>query len=352
MFAVGLSDAAWLATGGFGAGAAIVAAKVLRGSGNAKRGAASTSRAWEAALKATTARADGTVDASGLEPLIADQATRAIAIRALANAARIGQLPEPLDVLSGSSKDRISTWLSTELSKSDAGRRAEALEIVAVLRFDSLLGRLMEAAHDDDGVVRVAACRALAVVDPRRAVGELLRLVETDGDWTIDLLADIIERKGLEFIDPVLNRVESWASTPGLIALLASTMAPTGESVLMSALERQDSSSQIRAAAGLGAARSKQAVPALQRLLQSTDQEVRAAAVRALGAIGQPGALTDLTQALGDEARPVRFGAATSLLVTPGGRDVLLKASKSTDPFVAEAAGLALCQTGIGPAAA
>jgi HEAT repeats len=329
-----------------------VATKVMRGSGNAERSAVATSDAWEAALAATTPTGDDPVDASLLEPLLADVATRAVAIRALANAARIGELGEPMETLSLVAKARISTWLSAELSNSEAGRRAEALEIVAVLKFDSLRGRLMQAAHDDERAVRVAACRALAVIDPRRAIGELLRLVETDGEWTVDLLTDIIERYGLEFIDPVLNRVETWASTPGLVALLASTMAPTGESVLVTALGRQDSSSQIRAAAGLGAVRSKLAVPALQRLLQSAEPDVRSAAVRALGAIGQPGAISDLTQALGDEARPVRFGAATSLLVTPGGRDVLLRASKSTDPFVAEAAGLALCQTGIGPEAA
>lgn len=339
------SDIAWILSGAFGAGASVGAIRVLKAGKKAGKTASHSARSWEAALVATEPVGSELHDVAAFERLVASPDTRGVAILALANAARLGELENPLSTLSYEAGAHIFRWLCDQLGNADAGVRAEALEVAAVLRMRSLRGRLMAAARDPDNVVRVSACRALAIIDPRRAIGELLRLVETEGEWTVDLLADIIERNGVDFIDPIISRVESWSATPALIALLASTKAPTGESALVAALDRQDHATQIRAAVGLGAVRSQQAVPTLQRLLQSSNQSVRSAAVRALGAIGEAGALSDLTQALGDESRPVRFGAATSLLSTPGGREVLMKAAKSGDPFVAEAASLALCQT-------
>ena len=235
-----LSDLAWIAAGAFTSGTGMLAVRSLRSPKREHRASTASASAWTAALAATEPVRGGVHDSDMFAELINDATTRSIAIRALANAARTGQLNEPMHGLTVRAASQISLWLTAELGHDDPGRRAEALELAATLRVVALRGRIMEAAHDDDQVVRVAACRALAVVDPRRAIGELLRLVEIEGAWAVDLLADIMERNNADFTDAIVARVEQWASTPALVGLLASSKAPTGESALVVALDRQD----------------------------------------------------------------------------------------------------------------
>ena len=132
----------------------------------------------------------------GMTALIADRSTRRFAIEKLADMVR--SMPETSleGWCSRSTLRRIEGWVRKELKESDSGRRANCVEIVGTLKLVSCVGLLRRATHDASSTVRIAACRTLAGLDPRMAIGLLLGTTERDGVWAADLLRDIVADRG------------------------------------------------------------------------------------------------------------------------------------------------------------
>jgi HEAT repeat protein len=305
------------------------------------------SKAWASVSDAVNRFAAGD-EAAGNEVLTAIQkpAFARIAVEGLANASRID--PRVPIQLRGQTElvSRIHEWVVRELGQDDPGRRAGAVEAVAALRLRQCRGSVALACTDKDPMVRVSACRALATIDPDQAIGVLLGLVEKDGSWAADLLADLISRNDgtLSANSAVIARANEWAATPALLRLLTNGKIAGAERVMVGALDADDVKVRANAAEALRESATPEAADALIGSLTDASENIRLNVVRALGAVrGEQHAL-QLAAMLGDSSRLVRFAAGEALTKIPGGADLLRRASEGADQLAAEAAHVCLWQ--------
>lgn len=273
--------------------------------------------------------------------LLQREDTRAIVIEAFSNVVRAN--PESAKALRTRKEDvmLLRQWVSDSLEEKDAGRRAHACEVVGTLRLRACHGMVLAATGDDDANVRVSATRALCVLDPETAVGVLLGLIEKEGSWAADLLADLLQRVPGKATMAVMQRAREWGATPALVKLLASCPSDVANTVLLSALETDNPELRARVAEAIQAS-SPQAITALSTLLTDPHEGTRLSAVRSLGRSGNPKALITLSSALSDSSRLVRFAAAEGIGATPGGADLLRRLVAGADLQAAEAAELTL----------
>ena len=155
---------------------------------------------------------------------------------------------------------------------------------------DALVAGLRAAAGADDPEIVLAAFKGYAMIgDPAGAEVIVKRLERT---------ADSPEETGDELFEE---------AAPALVRC-------ADETTLMAALESPVGRVAMTAADALGALRSNIAVAALSRLVGThADREVRRAAVKALGMIGEATAVGAVIVALEDEVGHVRKEAATAL---------------------------------------
>jgi HEAT repeat protein len=297
---------------------------------------------WEDASDAVKGFVLGdAVRSAKFSKLLQREDTRAIVIEALSNMARAN--PESAKALRHRKEDGavLRQWVSDSLEDKDAGRRANACEVVATLRLRACHGMVLAATGDEDANVRVTATRALCVLDPETAVGVLLGLIEKEGSWAADLLADLLQRVPVQALAAVMQRAREWGATPALVRLLASCPSEVANSILLSALETDNPELRARVAEAIHAS-SPESVAALATLLTDPHEGTRLSAVRSLGRVQNPKALITLSSALSDSSRLVRFAAAEGIGGTPGGPDLLSRIVDGSDRNAAEAAELTL----------
>lgn len=283
------------------------------------------------------------------------------AIEALADASRAR--PQIASVLRGrdGAVRAITAWVDEQLASEDQFQRAHAVEVIASLRMRSCRGALAAATSDSDPVVRAAACRALSAIDPSAAIGALLRIVETDGKWAADLLADLLARRETtptgatgrggahgDLIllggerDAVNARLQDWAATPALLRIADGSMPASAKRALASALDAEDPELRLRAVSLLRSQPVEDATAGLERLVSDDVEAVRIAAIQALAQFGRSEHIMILAALAGDASRMVRFTAAEALRTMPGGEALLRSLAKSSDLGASEAASLAL----------
>ena len=350
-------DHVWMAAAGlsavaFGQAGRSVLDQARRGSREARDEAVWTAvstaarRLGVAGPPAMTAMPDHEAERIVIKALTSGR-TRSLGLDALTSAARTDRrIPRSLRGRTELVRVLQST-AAAQFREKDPARRAAAAEFVATLRLRGCRGAVAAATSDRDPTVRVAACRCLATIDPGQALGVLLRLVETDGAWAADLLADVarkLEHRGAR--DVVAARAAEWAVTPAMVRLLAEQRPSkrTG-AILRGATQAGDGDVRAGAAEALGRHSHPEAVDALIDLLGDDEERVRLNAVRALGglvAMGSRVALIDLSAMLADPSRRVRFAAGAALAAVPGGRTILAKSDGSADPLVREAVAMAL----------
>lgn len=297
---------------------------------------------WEDASDAVMGFVTGDAGRSAkFSKLLKREDTRAIVIEAFSNVARAN--PEIARALRHRKEDVVllRQWVSDSLEDKEAGRRAHACEVVATLRLRACHGMVLAATGDEDANVRVSATRALCVLDPETAVGVLLGLIEQEGSWAADLLADLLQRVPAQAIAAVMQRAREWGATPALVKLLASCPGEVANSILLSALETDNPELRARVAEAVHAS-SPEAISALATLLTDPHEGTRLSAVRSLGRASNPKALITLSSALSDSSRLVRFAAAQGIGETPGGAELLLRIVEGSDRNAAEAAELTL----------
>ena len=297
---------------------------------------------WENATDSVVGFVDGDeTRMARFSKLLKTPETRPIVIEALSNIARTHA------TCSVRLRDRdddvaiLRQWVSDSLEDKDAGRRAHACEVVATLRLRACRGMILAATGDEDVNVKVSATRAMAVIDPESAVGVLLGLIEEEGTWAAELLADLLQRIPTSATEAVLLRAREWGATPALVKLLASSPSALANDVLLGALETDDPELRARTAEAIHAS-SPTAVAALCGLLTDPHEGTRLSAVRSLSRATNPEALLTLSSALSDSSRLVRFAAASGIAGTAGGAEVLSRVVAGTDRNAAEAAELAL----------
>ncbi len=304
--------------------------------------------------------------AKSLAVLLKSQRTVTDAVAALADAARAR--PQVASILRGRDalNRAIAVWVEARLSSKDQFERAHAVEVIASLRMRTCRGALAAATNDSDPVVRAGACRALAAIDPAAAIGALLRVIETDGSWAGDLLADLLARteqsipgdpqtasptagRATDDVqrDAVNARLLDWSATPALLRIADQSMPASAKRALESALESGDPEMRLRSLTILRSQPFYEASPALERLVNDHVEAVRVAAIGAIAQIGRDEHVMLLAALVGDASRMVRFAAAEAIRTLTGGKSLLRTMSNSVDPNVSEAASLALWKSGV-----
>jgi HEAT repeat protein len=282
--------------------------------------------------------------------------TRDLVVEALADAARVS----PGSAVRLRSRPNevalVVNWVARELEHPDSRRRAQAAEIAATLRLRSSRAALAIATDDEDPTVRIAACRALAGIDPDSAFAALIRLVESDGTWAADLLAHLLQTGSAEqqhrFALVLSERMATWAPNAAVVRLLANDDLLHNHDVVIRALKASDPDIQIRAAEALRVViispeHLSEVSSALIECLASEHEMLRLAAIRALASIADDldrDIVLVFAALLGDASRLVRYGAAYGLVNLPNAEGILMTIVNGPDPAAAEAASLALWQ--------
>jgi hypothetical protein len=338
-----VGELVWAGSGAILAAALVVSVDSILSQVAAHRRRLDPGRSWEAATIAVRGLVKGDPDAAErFTEMLRGHRTREFVIDALTNEARHD--PDVARCLRGRADDMdsISRLVTTALADSDAGRRAYACEVVAMLRLRSGRGAVLAATTDEDATVRIAACRSLGVIDPDAAVGVLLGVMDTEGPWAAALLGDVVKRLSSDGQQALLRRAEDWGASPALVRLLADIPSGGANEVLLDALDDVDPSVRSRSAEAIDPS-SVASRDALVSLLTDSDESTRLSAVRALARGGHIGAALPLYSALNDVSRVVRMAAAEGIVRVPGGLGLLRRARLSEgEPLAAEAADLAL----------
>lgn len=319
----------------------VALASIIRQVSHNSTGSSQADR-WEDATSAVMGFVSG--EAASIDKfskLLKREDTRTIVIEAFSNVARAN--PESAQALRHRKQDVavLREWVADSLENKESGVRANACEVVGTLRLRACLGMVLAATGDDDANVRVAATRALCVIDAETAVGVLLGLIEKDGSWAADLLADLLQRIPKRATTAVMLRAREWGATPALVRLLAGCPSDVANTVLLGALETENPELRARVAEAIQAS-SPEAIAALATLLTDPHEGTRLSAVRSLGRVRNPKALITLSSALSDGSRLVRFAASEGIAATPGGPELLVRIVAGTDRNAGEAAELAL----------
>jgi len=214
------------------------------------------------------------------------------------------------DILSGAPDD---TSMNDFLHDPDKDIRKRAVEVLGLAadpkspNLDRTINTLISATKDSDPTVRAAAVDALgATKNPKvfeTVIGEL-----KDGDWNVrfevvDALSQIHDER---VIAPLLDaagdsdksvRSSAHDNLEG-IASAEKTFAKADD--FAARLNDANPDIAMTAAECLGLMRDSRAVPALMKLITSTDPEVKLNAVKGLGEAGDRAALPELRQLLND----------------------------------------------------
>ena len=178
------------------------------------------------------------------------------------------------------------------------------------------LGRLLQAAKDEDAAVREAVVKALGEIENADAVPVLLGAlrdsvapVRAAAAWA---LGEIEDQRAVEPLvrslwdaEPEVRSQAAWA-----LGQIEDRGAVEG---LMGALKDKDVNVRRQVAWALGQIEDARAVPLLTRALGDTDVEVRKQSAWALGQIADLSAAGSLAKALKDTSPAVRKQAAWAL---------------------------------------
>jgi HEAT repeat protein len=200
---------------------------------------------------------------------------------------------EPLRSVKGSVADRalaaaraagLTDRWHRELAHRRWWRRARAAHALGLVGDVGAVRALVAALEDPSGEVRAAAVEALGLIGDPAAIPELVARLPAHSRYQRVRLVDALQRFGWVGVDALLHHAETHREDRGLIAELLAVVAAPG------------------------------AVPALLAWSGDPRAEVRASAVRALGAIGvDDRAYYHLLRAIQDDCAEVRAAAAWAL---------------------------------------
>jgi hypothetical protein len=205
-------------------------------------------------------------------------------------------------------RSRLPKVLRARLNSDDPHRIVEALEIVEVLRLQTLLGDAAALTlHRDQRIVR-AACDAVVEIDPSTGLGVLIGLVDSCESWVLDS------------IGRATTTLNARGGYNGPLS-----QAQWGNAPMLARRVLDESAIHDRATVG-------DAVSTLIRSLDDPSAAKRLAAVTALStSIDHPAAQLALAGALGSSDRMTRYAVAASLSDSVVGRQILRRAAAEAD---------------------
>jgi len=232
-------------------------------------------------------------------------------------------------------------------------RRARGAYQLGALGQRDAVGALVGLLTDHSFLVRRLATRALGQVGDPTAVTAMLDAAERDPELTRDVTVALI-RVGLACAPELRADLDTSLHTPGhrrrgsIAARALGVIGDVGAvPVLKAVLDDEDAGSlRWAAASALGEIGVPEAVPVLLRVLGEDDPSLQVAAGRALGAIGDPVAVPGLARALRDPDRDHDSARAVAGALRRIGGEGLEELERSDSVYAAEALALQLVRQG------
>jgi HEAT repeat protein len=191
-------------------------------------------------------------------------------------------------------------------------------------------------ARDQDGRVREAAVRGLAVMEGPERIGPLLSALQDQSRRVVlraaEALGEVRAPQLVEQLSAALVRRafaaavdDPLASQDALRAAIFAALAATGDSraaaPLIAGLQDKSLPARESAALALGVLKDRKAVEPLVAALRDESSWVRQRAAQALGMLGDPRARNPLLALLDDQAPEVRDAAVSALALLGRGPD-------------------------------
>lgn len=237
-----------------------------------------------------------------------------------------------------------------ELDSRTEWTRAAAAEMLGRTGSRRAAAPLVECLKDESPEVRLRAAAALAELGGATAVRPLIRILDEPSRWSTIRVADILEHKGPEIVGDLIV-VYAELGPRGRIAVL-DIMADLGAKVAVPWVRKRlsdpDDDVRARAAHALGALGDVESGADLLPMLYDRKWPVRAMAAKALGRIGYADAIDTLCIALRDDSWWVRANAAEALCrIGPDGLVALENMLDDADSFAGQQAVRVLEDAGI-----
>lgn len=240
---------------------------------------------------------------------------------------------------------RLDLDLSDRLAHDDPKGRALAAQEIWAFSLGARLPELLPLLEDPHPFVSLAAARTLARSRDLVYAEPVLKWVVGQDSYQQDRLMGILQTFGPQLVPWMRARLRSFQESLAewrLLALMAASHR-TADLLpdLLQLLESSDEEVIVAALKALGAIGNPDAFKAVSQQLKHASAPVRIHAVRALGALGGPMAMGLLVEALADLAFEVRRTAAQSLAgIGEGGASALEWVAKdpNADPFARDMA--------------
>lgn len=208
------------------------------------------------------------------------------------------------------------------LKHEDFQTRSKAVEALGMLNDRRVVGPLIKVLEEDENEeVRIKAALTLGNLGDKRATGPLVRAMLHSSEKTNLRYYVAIALGGLgdqRAVDPLIRMV-IYNKDRGMRVYAASALGDLGNRkvllplVRMFELERKPSILRVSAALALGDLGDRRAFFTLSKALEDKNAIVRASVALALGDLGDKRAIEPLTQALNDENENVRINAEEAI---------------------------------------
>lgn len=233
------------------------------------------------------------------------------------------------------------------------GRRLRAAVALAEIGDESAAPVLIEALDDREPEIRIQAARGLGRIRWTPAIDPIVWRLGSEIPWVRLRYSDTLASFGTSATWPLLAyvKINHRHEIEGPKLALRTIAQIEDRDAIQPILEVLDESTntEIRIAAieALGELRALEALPALRSLVHSAIWELRAKSVSALGRIGDSSSIPLLREGIKDDNWWVRRNSAAALSHLPGGVAILQEiAISASDEFAADAAAEALALAG------
>jgi HEAT repeat protein/cyclophilin family peptidyl-prolyl cis-trans isomerase len=202
----------------------------------------------------------------------------------------------------------------------DPNVRLEAVAALATLKSAAALPYILDLVTDDWAVMRAAAIRAAAAIDPE-GFPILLSGMEPDSHWVVraaiaDVMGSLPAELAVARLRPMLDDQDKRV-LPSVIASLVRVKAPDLDGVLMTQLKSADPGVRSAAARAVGQLRPADGAAALREAYRASQDpaltDARQAALQALVRYGAAEALDTVKAAIADADWSLRLRAAALL---------------------------------------
>jgi len=237
------------------------------------------------------------------------------------------------------------------LRRGNLRERLLAIVTLGQLREPAAWGQLLTIAQRENVLLSIAAARALVMIDPTKAVPELIPLLMIRADWPASRVANMLQIAGADLIsDQIADAALKCAVVETEPNAHASGKPAINNSArLVGYLELAHNVAALPAARAIAASspdpevlaaclrllNSAEDLPVVRECLSHEDSRVRVQAAVTLGRLGEDDDEERLVPLLSDRDWWVRYRAAQALSLLPHMREPKLKTIQAaqSDPF-------------------